>query len=95
MSFHFGSVSTQGSEHTIDAAKSPMELQLVHYDNSLLTEAGAKASTNADALAVVTFLFEVSKTFLHYKHHFHVIFNRLTLPTMLILHQSPANLLMF
>jgi carbonic anhydrase len=71
MGFHFGSVSTQGSEHTIDAKKSPMELQLVHYDSSLLTPALAKASTNADALVVVSFLFEVSNTFIDASDIFH------------------------
>ena len=71
MDFHFGSVSTQGSEHQIDAAKSPMELHLVHYDGALLTETAAAASTNADALAIVTFLFEVSSTFQHHRYHFH------------------------
>ena len=64
MDFHFGSVSTQGSEHTIDAVKAPMELHLVHYDSSLGTSTLAKASTNKDALVVVSFLFEVSNTFI-------------------------------
>lgn len=59
MDFHFGSVSTQGSEHTVDAKKYPMELQLVHYDASLQTATLAKASTNTDALAVVSFFFEI------------------------------------
>ena len=57
--FHYGSVSTQGSEHTIDAAKAPLEVQLVHYDSSLLTATLAAASTSADAVVVVSFLFEV------------------------------------
>jgi len=65
LSFHFGSVSTQGSEHQLNAKKYPMELQLVYYDNAQLTAATAapaKAPYPADAIAVVSYLFEIDTT---------------------------------
>merc|ERR1739838_207120 len=59
-SFHFGSVATQGSEHTMDGTKYPMEMQLHFYDSQFKDEEAAEASTNADALAVVSVFFQTS-----------------------------------
>lgn len=59
LDFHFGSVDTQGSEHTIDAAKAPMEMHLVHFDNSLADETAASTSTATDAIVTIAFLFEI------------------------------------
>ena len=59
--FHFGSVSTQGSEHTLNGGQSPMEMEMVFYDQTFIDTATAMASTNADALATLSHLFSVSR----------------------------------
>jgi len=55
--FHWGSVSTQGSEHTIDDKMYPIELHIVHYksDYGSLGE----AVKYEDGLAVLGIMFEV------------------------------------
>ena len=57
--FHFGSVSTQGSEHTIDGNQSPMEMEMVFFDSAFSDHTAALASTNPDALATISQLFSV------------------------------------
>lgn len=60
--FHFGSVSTQGSEHTIDGNQSPMEMEMVFFDSAFSDHTAALASTNPDALATISQLFSVGTT---------------------------------
>jgi len=59
-SFHFGSVDTKGSEHTMDGTQYPMEMQLHFYDSQFKDEEAAEGSSNADALAVVSVFFQIS-----------------------------------
>jgi carbonic anhydrase len=58
--WHWGSVSTKGSEHTLDGKEYPAELHLVHFN----TKYGdiATAVSKADGLAVLGFFYEVSAT---------------------------------
>jgi len=58
--WHWGSVSTQGSEHTIDGKEYPMELHLVHW-NRKYGDVGT-AVTKSDGLAVLGFFYEVSSS---------------------------------
>ncbi|MCL4154363.1 UNVERIFIED_CONTAM: hypothetical protein GTU68_010417 [Idotea baltica] len=58
--FHWGIDSTQGSEHTIDGVRYPLELHLVHYKASYVTI--AEAVKHPDGLAVLGVLFQVSET---------------------------------
>jgi len=60
--FHFGSTSTQGSEHTMDGSQSPMEMEMVFFDSAFSDHIAALASTNPDALATISQLFSVGTT---------------------------------
>ena len=53
--FHWGSDDTQGSEHTVDGKRFPMEMHLVHQSSDL------ESATNPDVedgLAVAVVLWE-------------------------------------
>jgi len=58
--FHWGRDSMQGSEHTINGVRYPMELHLVHFK----AEYGdlGEAIKQADGLAVLGIMFEISST---------------------------------
>lgn len=56
--WHWGSASTQGSEHTLDNKEYPAELHLVHF-NKKYGDIGTAVS-KADGLAVLGFFYEVS-----------------------------------
>ena len=55
--WHVGSVSTQGSEHTIDGKEYPAELHFVHF-NKKYGDIGTAVS-KSDGLAVLGFFYEV------------------------------------
>ena len=60
MDFHFGSDDTKGSEHTMDGVQGPGEIYLVFYDGDTFTNfETAAASSNADALATVSYMVSV------------------------------------
>lgn len=56
---HWGSDSTQGSEHTINSVKYPMELHLVHYKR--VYDSLTNAIQHSDGLAVLGVMFEIGK----------------------------------
>jgi len=60
LEFKFGKTATDGSEHTMDAKKYPMEIQLVHYEASLATT--TVASTATAGIVVLSFLVEATAT---------------------------------
>lgn len=63
MDFHFGSVDSQGSEHTVDGSHSPGEIYLVFYDgDDFSTFADAAASSVSDALATVSYMVKTEST---------------------------------
>ena len=65
MDFHFGSVNSQGSEHTMDGTASPMEIQLVFFNVEKFTDfQDAGQSSQVDALATISYMVEVITTVL-------------------------------
>ncbi|XP_053224926.1 carbonic anhydrase 15-like isoform X1 [Podarcis raffonei] len=56
--FHWGDLSRNGSEHTVDGQQYPMELHIVHMNTKYKTITEAKGHPNG--LAVLSFLFKVS-----------------------------------
>jgi len=60
--FHFGSTNTKGSEHEMDGDQSPMEMQMVFFRSDFADQAAALASSDADALATISQLFEIDTT---------------------------------
>ena len=56
--WHWGFEDSQGSEHTVDGMKSPMEVHLVHWNKKYGTV--AEALKHSDGLAVIGFMYEVS-----------------------------------
>lgn len=58
--FHFGSDNSRGSEHSIDGAQSPMEMEVVFYDGTFKSTSEVQYSENQDAIVAITFLFEVN-----------------------------------
>jgi len=63
--FHWGSVDEQGSEHTINGTKFPLEMHMVHINSKYVDGEGILNDTYAkesDGLAVLGFLFHVDDT---------------------------------
>ena len=58
--FHFGSDNSRGSEHSINGAPSPMEMEVVFYDGTFKSTSEVQYSENQDAIVAITFLFEVN-----------------------------------
>ncbi|XP_059142586.1 LOW QUALITY PROTEIN: carbonic anhydrase 14-like [Physella acuta] len=58
--FHWGSHSSEGSEHQISSQTFPMELHIVHYNTKYPDFAAALSQ--GDGLAVLGFVFKISKT---------------------------------
>lgn len=58
--FHFGGTDNEGSEHTINGDQSAMEMQMVFYDGSFMSNMDAEQSTDADALVAISHLFQVT-----------------------------------
>ena len=56
--FHWGTKDSQGSEHTFNEKRFPMEMHLVHKASTV--ESVESALQTFDGLAVAAFLFEVS-----------------------------------
>ena len=57
--FHFGSDSSQGSEHSLDGKFYPMEMQLIFYDGSLKSMSEVSLTEADDSLVAISFFFEV------------------------------------
>merc|ERR1711983_70834 len=58
--WHWGSVNTQGSEHTLDGKEYPAEVHLVHFNKKYGTI--GEAVSKSDGLAVLGFFYELSST---------------------------------
>ena len=79
--------TTHGSEHSMDGKFDPFEMQMVFYDvsaSATKTYAAAVETGKADAVAILSFPFEVRKRDLKSKFNNYTIFRCLLL-TMLIL----------
>lgn len=57
--FHFGATDSEGSEHTINGDQYAMEMQMVFYDGSFMSNMDAEQSTDSDALVAISHLFNV------------------------------------
>jgi len=55
--FHWGSIDSQGSEHTINGISSAMEMQIYHQNTKYTTV--AEAQSNSDGILAVAFLMKV------------------------------------
>jgi len=58
--WHWGSISSRGSEHTLNGREYPAELHLVHWNTKYSTV--TNALSRRDGLAVLGFFYEVSST---------------------------------
>merc|ERR1711936_389717 len=62
--WHWGSDSSQGSEHTLNGKEFPIEIHLVHVNTKYLDENGAPTNDNLvqpDGLAVLGVFYEISE----------------------------------
>merc|ERR1712223_1196425 len=62
--WHWGSNSSQGSEHTLNGKEFPIEIHLVHVNTKYLDENGAPTNDNLvqpDGLAVLGVFYEISE----------------------------------
>jgi len=57
--FHWDETNVDGSEHTINGGRFPMELHIVHYKDKYSSLAGALKSQEKDAVAVMAVFFKV------------------------------------
>ena len=57
--FHWGPSNEEGSEHTIDYVRYPMELQIVHTKRGIKSPLHAIALGAKDGLAIVSFFLQV------------------------------------
>ena len=57
--FHWGNVSSTGSEHTIDGQQFPMEMHLVHFKEKFNDIGSAAGENQSDSLAVLGIFFQV------------------------------------
>ena len=59
---HWGATNDQGSEHTFDEERSPMEMHLVHWNSGLGGNPGEAIETGShDALAVLSIHFKIGE----------------------------------
>ena len=62
--WHWGSDSSQGSEHTLDGKEFPIEIHLVHVNTKYLNDDGSPSVENLnqpDGLAVLGVFYEISE----------------------------------
>jgi carbonic anhydrase len=60
--FHWGSIDSQGSEHTMNGKRFPMEMHMVHVNSRYVKPDGtldSKYQSSEDGLAVLGFMFEL------------------------------------
>ncbi|XP_046555049.1 carbonic anhydrase-like [Haliotis rubra] len=58
--FHWGKTDAEGSEHTVDGTRFPMEMHIVNYKSSYASV--SDAAGHSDGLAVLGFFFEIGDT---------------------------------
>ena len=59
-SWNWGSVSTKGSEHSIDGKQYPAELQIQLINKKYLGESYISCNSSSDCESILSFTFEVS-----------------------------------
>ncbi|XP_026470636.1 carbonic anhydrase 2-like [Ctenocephalides felis] len=58
--FHWGRTCMEGSEHTVDGTQMPMEMHVVHFKTSYLTQ--ESALREKDGVVLVAYLFKLQAT---------------------------------
>lgn len=59
MTFHWGQSNDEGSEHTLDYVRYPMELQVWHIKRGFNTLLEAIAAKESDGILIISFFFQV------------------------------------
>nr|XP_012148570.1 PREDICTED: carbonic anhydrase 1-like [Megachile rotundata] len=67
--FHWGQSNDEGSEHTIDYVRYPMELQVWHIKREFNSLMDAITSKTSDALLIVSFFFQITNADNPYLDH--------------------------
>lgn len=57
--FHWGQSNDEGSEHTLDYTRYPMELQVWHIKRGFGSLVDAMAAKETDSVLIVSFFFQV------------------------------------
>lgn len=65
MVFHWGQSDDEGSEHTLDYIRYPMELQVWHIKRGFNSLLDATAAKDSDGILIVSFFFQVK---FHFKY---------------------------
>ncbi|KOX74526.1 Carbonic anhydrase 3 [Melipona quadrifasciata] len=69
MVFHWGQSNDEGSEHTLDYMRYPMELQVWHIKRGLDTLLDAIAAKESDGILIVSFFFHITNADNSYLDH--------------------------
>jgi len=57
--FHWGPSNEEGSEHTLDYVRFPMELQIIHVKRGIKSPTDAIALGTKDGIAITSFFLQV------------------------------------
>ncbi|KAK9303675.1 hypothetical protein QLX08_004682 [Tetragonisca angustula] len=69
MVFHWGQSNDEGSEHTLDYIRYPMELQVWHIKRGFNTLLDAIAAKESDGILIVSFFFQITNADNSYLDH--------------------------
>ncbi|KAL0104585.1 hypothetical protein PUN28_017378 [Cardiocondyla obscurior] len=78
--FHWGPSNEEGSEHTLDYARYPMELQIVHVKRGIKSPADAVALGAKDGIVIVSFFLQINEADNPYFDHIVSNLWRITCP---------------
>ncbi|XP_017882878.1 carbonic anhydrase 1-like isoform X2 [Ceratina calcarata] len=67
--FHWGQSNEEGSEHTIDYIRFPMELHVWHIKRGFTSLLDASASQENDSILIISFLFQITNADNPYLDH--------------------------
>ncbi|XP_018402715.1 PREDICTED: carbonic anhydrase 1-like, partial [Cyphomyrmex costatus] len=67
--FHWGPSNEEGSEHTLDYVRFPMELQIIHLKHGLKSPTDAIALGVKDGIAITSFFLQINDTDNPYLDH--------------------------
>ncbi|XP_003400986.1 carbonic anhydrase 1-like [Bombus terrestris] len=69
MTFHWGQSNDEGSEHTLDYVRYPMELQVWHIKRGFNTLLEAIAAKESDGILIISFFFQITNADNPYLDH--------------------------
>ncbi|KZC12500.1 Carbonic anhydrase 1 [Dufourea novaeangliae] len=82
MVFHWGQTNEEGSEHTLDYVRYPMELQVCHLSRGFKSPMDAITAEEADGMLNVSFFFQITNADNPYLDHIVTNLWRITQPGM-------------